>query len=63
MKHPPVLALHPRCTPDHVGFIPTFLDMDDPRPPSEQFQEQHVGGWRASPRLTAPVLSTCVSAS
>jgi hypothetical protein len=47
MKHPRVVALHPACTPDHVGFIPTFLDEDDPRPAAEQFQERYIyGGWR-----------------
>lgn len=47
MNHPPVFALHPRCTVDHVGFIPTFLDEDDPRPAAEQFQERYIyGGWR-----------------
>ena len=35
MEHPPVIALDPRCTVDHVGFIPTFLDLDDPRPAAE----------------------------
>lgn len=31
-----------------VGFLPTFLDLDDPRPAREQFHEnyQHGGGWR-----------------
>ena len=47
MNHPLVFALHPRCTVDHVGFLPTFLDLDDPRPAAEQFQERYVhGGWR-----------------
>ena len=36
MSHPTVFALHPRCTPDHVGFIPTFLDDNDPRPDAEK---------------------------
>jgi hypothetical protein len=46
MKHPRVLALHPACTPHHVGFIPTFLDEDDPRPAKEQFAERYIyGGW------------------
>ena len=42
-----VLILDPRCNPDHdVGFIPNFLDVDDPRPAREQFQERYVyGGW------------------
>lgn len=47
MTHPTVVALHPRCTPTHVGFIPTFLDLDDERPAAEQFQERYIyGGWR-----------------
>lgn len=31
-----------------VGFLPTFLDLDDPRPAREQFHENyaHGGGWR-----------------
>lgn len=46
MNHPPVVAIHPHCTPDHVGFIPTFLDLDDPRPAKEQFAERYIyGGW------------------
>jgi hypothetical protein len=46
MKTPAVLLLHPRCTPDHVGFIPSFIDCDDPRPAKEQFAERYVyGGW------------------
>ena len=48
MRHPPVVALDPRCTVDHVGFIPGFLDLDDPRPAAAQFEERYVhGGWRA----------------
>jgi hypothetical protein len=53
MNHPVVLALHPRCTPDHVGFIPTFLDTDDPRPAREQFQERNVYGGLA-PTIVGP---------
>jgi hypothetical protein len=50
MNHPFVFALHPRCTRDHVGFIPTFLDLDDERPAAEQFAERYVhGGWRNQP--------------
>jgi hypothetical protein len=47
MRHPPVYALDPRFHPDHVGFIPTFIDLEDPRPAAVQFQERYVyGGWR-----------------
>ena len=43
---PTVFATHPLCTPRIVGYIPTFLDTDDPRPAREQFQERYVyGGW------------------
>lgn len=46
MRHPLVVALDSRCA-DYVGFIPTFLDEDDPRPAKEQFAERYVyGGWR-----------------
>lgn len=27
------------------GFIPSFLDFDDPRPVREQFDEHYMGGW------------------
>ena len=27
------------------GFIPAFLDGDDPRPAAEQFNERYIGGW------------------
>jgi len=31
-----------------LGFIPTFLSLNDPRPAKEQFDDnyQHGGGWR-----------------
>lgn len=51
--HPSVFALNPRCTEHHVGFIPTFLDENDPRPAREQFAERYVhGGWRHQEVLT-----------
>lgn len=53
MTHPTVVAIHPDCTPDTVGFIPTFLDMDDPRPAKEQFAERYQwGGWRPQEGFT-----------
>ncbi len=40
------ILLEPRMTPEHLGFIPGFLDEDDPRPAKEQFDERYVfGGW------------------
>lgn len=49
MAQPYVQFLHPRATPDHVGFIPSFLDTDDPRPAREQIHDnyRHGGGWNA----------------
>lgn len=40
--------LDTRCTLDHLGLIPSFLDEEDERPASEQFDERysHGGGWR-----------------
>lgn len=38
--------LDPRMTIDHLGYLPTFLSDDDPRPAKEQFAANYVGGWR-----------------
>lgn len=40
--------LHPAATMDRLGFTPEFLNVDDPRPAAEQFDENyaHGGGWR-----------------
>ena len=39
MTYPTVIILDLRYTdPGYVGFIATFLDLDDPRPAREQFQ-------------------------
>ena len=48
MRNPTVLILDARyADPNFVGFIPSFLDTDDPRPAKEQFAERYVyGGWR-----------------
>jgi hypothetical protein len=48
MTYPAVLILDMRyADPNFVGYIPTFLELDDPRPAKEQFAERYVyGGWR-----------------
>ena len=48
MRYPTVIILDMRYSdPNFVGFIPTFLDLDDPRPAKEQFADRyHYGGWR-----------------
>ncbi len=46
-KPPRWELLHPRMAHEHLGFIPGFLDEDDPRPAKEQFNERYVfGGWQ-----------------
>ena len=48
MIHPTVIILDMRyADPNYVGFIPTFLDLEDARPAKEQFAERYLyGGWR-----------------
>ena len=56
MKHPTVIILDMRyADPNYVGFIPTFLDLNDPRPAAIQFQERYAygGGWRNQEGFTA----------
>lgn len=38
--------LHPKATPEMLGFIPSFLDENDPRPAAEQFDSNYISGWR-----------------
>lgn len=40
--------LHPNATIDHLGFLPSFLDEDEPLPAAEQIDSnfQHGGGWK-----------------
>ena len=47
-----VIALHPRLHPDQVGFIPSFLDEDDPRMAAEQLDAHYVGGWHPQDGFT-----------
>lgn len=41
------IMLDPKMTPEMLGFIPKFLNENDPRPAREQFNENyaHGGGW------------------
>lgn len=46
MRHPRFIQIDPRYNAAAaVGFIPTFLDLDDPRPAKEQIAERYVSGW------------------
>jgi len=44
----PVLIIHEMCDPNHVGYIPGWLDENDPRPARDQLHTNYVhgGGWR-----------------
>lgn len=46
--------IHPKMTPEMLGWIPFFLSEDDPRPAREQFDEnyRHGGGFRPLPGFT-----------
>lgn len=48
MAPPAWLLLHPQMTPEHLGFLPGFLDEDDKRSAREQFNERYVSGWMAT---------------
>ena len=37
--------LHPNATPEMLGYIPSFLNENDPTPAREQFNENYIGGW------------------
>lgn len=41
--------LHPRMTPEHLGYIPWFLDDENEKPAAEQINDNygHGGGWRS----------------
>ncbi len=45
---------HPQATPEMLGFIPEFLNEDDPRPAKEQIDSNygHGGGWHPLPGWT-----------
>jgi len=49
-----LILLDHRATIDQVGFIPSFLDEDDPRPAAQQLDAnyQHGGGWRPQKGFT-----------
>jgi hypothetical protein len=48
MHRPLIFMLDENVDPEILGFLPSFLDEDDPRPAREQLDGnyQHGGGWR-----------------
>jgi hypothetical protein len=43
---------HPQATLDMLGYIPSFLDENDPRPAAKQIDTAYVGGWQPFPGFT-----------
>jgi hypothetical protein len=43
--------LHPKFTIDHLGYLPGFLDEEDPDTARQQLDKnyRHGGGWRPMP--------------
>lgn len=37
---------------DELGFLPEFLDEEDPRSASAQFNANYIGGWNPFPGFT-----------
>jgi hypothetical protein len=37
--------MHPLVRDEHLGYIPSFLKLEDERPAKEQFQERYWPGW------------------
>ena len=46
-------ALDPRANLDQLGFIPNFLEENDPRPAAVQINDRYGfgGGWQPMPRF------------
>ena len=44
MRHPQWEMLHPRMNIDRMGYVPSFFDLDDPRPAKEQLNERYAHG-------------------
>ena len=44
--------LHQKATIEMLGFIPSFLDENDPRPAKEQFNSNYISGWHSLPGFT-----------
>jgi hypothetical protein len=41
------ILLHPDATPEHLGFLPSFLNDEDPTDAREQFDKNYAfGGWQ-----------------
>ncbi len=39
------IGKHPKFAPEMLGYIPSFLSVNDPRPAREQIASAYCGGW------------------
>jgi hypothetical protein len=40
------VQMHKQAVPDHLGFIPTFFNVEDERPAKQQVEDRYAyGGW------------------
>lgn len=44
-QHPEWTFLNPQADYSSLGYVPGFLDLDDPRPAAEQIESNYVSGW------------------
>jgi len=45
-------ATNANFSADMLGYIPNFLNEDDPRPAREQINSSYIGGWRPQKGFT-----------
>lgn len=45
MTRPVWTLLDPRMTQDHLGYLPGFLSVEDPRKAREQLDSAYISGW------------------
>jgi hypothetical protein len=51
------LILDLSAHPGMLGYIPSFLSLEDPRPAKEQFASNYIGGWHPYTGFTLRGLS------
>lgn len=39
--------IHPRATADHLGYLPSFIDITSPTPLAEQINANYQSGWNS----------------
>ncbi len=52
--------LHPKCTPDHLGYIPSFINQDNPISAVDQINQNYSSGWYSFPGFTIDPLTNII---